>query len=79
MNNKNEAKLLLNVMQTYVAFFIEQLDDGDVSDELLEAVKSAKEIIAKTLLLLNEKKESKNKIGFKNNGTTANGSGKDDV
>ncbi|MBR0225302.1 MAG: hypothetical protein IJL92_04505 [Thermoguttaceae bacterium] len=79
MNNKNEAKLLLNVMQTYVAFIIEQLDDGDVSDEQLEAVKYAREIIAKTLLLLNEKKESKNKIGFKNNGTTANGSGKDAV
>ena len=79
MDNKNEAKLLVNFMQTYVAFMLEQLDDGDVSDEQLEAVKYAREIMAKTLLLLNEKKESKNKIGFKNNGTTANGSGKDDV
>lgn len=62
-SKKNEAKLLLNVMRTYVDFMLEQIDSIDVDEDQLNAVKFARETMTKTLLLLNEEKEGV-KIGF---------------
>lgn len=62
-SKKNEAKLLLNVMRTYVDFMLEQIDSIDVDEDQLNAVKFARETMTKTFLLLNEEKEGV-KIGF---------------